>query len=235
MIPAKRTRPSLPRVLALVAALAAAAAVPAGGASDCRGRLQFDEAYACTFHSDLSAAAVGGTLLFEEFDGNAFQATLDLLGLQSVAYCTCKTSRPDRFDRSKSLECVTGFGPGIAETLEGKVTGNGGKIQDGQIWSADPFGKGFVRFAFDCTSPGAGSDDDASDDDASDDDSDQGSNDDSNDVPNRDDSGDGSGNGSGDGSAQKVTVCHQGRKSLEVPVSSLQQHLNHGDTLGACG
>ena len=115
-------------------------APPADAGRDCRGRLQFDEVYECEFRSDLPATVINGSLLFEEFDGNAFRATLDILSDTSMGYCTCKTSQPNRFDRAKAFECVSGFGPSVAGTFEGSVTGNGGKIYKGQIWSSRPCG-----------------------------------------------------------------------------------------------
>ena len=192
-------------------------ALPAAAASDCRGRLEFDELYECEFRSDRAPGTADGFLLFEEFDANAFKATLDVLGERSVGYCTCKTSRQDRFDRAKAFECVTGFGPSVAETFEGSVTGNGDTIYKGQFWSSDPAGGGFARFAFDCSGASEDSDTDSDGEDDSDTDS------------------DGSSDGEDDsGSGDKATVCHKGKKTLEIPASSLQQHLDHGDTLGSC-
>lgn len=37
----------------------------------------------------------------------------------------------------------------------------------------------------------------------------------------------------GNGGQPKVTVCHNGR-DLQVPLSSEESHLNHGDTAGSC-
>ena len=202
---------SVGRVLAAICALTLLiGSQPAAAAPDCRGRLQFDEEYSCQFRSDLSTLALDGTLLFEEFDGNAFQATLDLLGESSVAHCTCKVRQPDRFDRAKSFECVTGFGS-AAETFEGGVTGNGNEIYKGQLWSADPTGSGFVRFVFSC---------DLSDDD---DDSDADSDSDADDDSDEDSDGE-----------DKVVLCHKGRRTLEVPASAVPDHLAHGDTIGPC-
>lgn len=36
------------------------------------------------------------------------------------------------------------------------------------------------------------------------------------------------------GGETRVTICHQGRQTIQVPQSALQGHLNHGDYLGAC-
>lgn len=142
-------------------------ALPLQAAPDCRARLNFDEAYECEFRSDQTDAEVDATVLFEEFDGNAFQATLDLLGETTVAYCTCKTAPKDRFDRSQQFECVSGFENSAAETFEGKVNGNGNRIRRGELWSSDPLGSGFARFAFDC-GRGAGEIADGEDDDGQD-------------------------------------------------------------------
>ncbi len=200
--------------------------VPAGAAPDCRGRLQFDEPYECLFRGDQSAALVGGSILFEEFDGNAFQATLDFLGEASVAHCTCKTSPPNRFDQAKGFECVTGFAASVAETFEANVSGNGGKLSKGQLWSSDPLGQGFARFIFDCRATSA-NDETGGDDGDSDGDRDGDSDGDS------DSAGDPDGD-SDDRSGDKVLLCHKGKKTMEVPSSSVQKHLDHGDTLGAC-
>jgi len=191
--------------------------LPAEAARDCRGRLEFDEVYECEFRSDLSSVGLDGSLLFEEFDGNAFQATLDILGDVSVGYCTCKTSPPNRFDRSKAFECVTGFAQSVAETFEGNVTGNGDEIYKGQTWSSDPGGGGFARFSFDCNT-------------VSDDDSETDSDDDGDSEGDDDDDSDGDDSDDDD----KVVLCHKGRKTLEVPSSSVQDHLDHGDELGSC-
>jgi hypothetical protein len=32
----------------------------------------------------------------------------------------------------------------------------------------------------------------------------------------------------------KVTLCHKGRRTLSIDAESVQDHLDHGDTLGAC-
>jgi hypothetical protein len=34
--------------------------------------------------------------------------------------------------------------------------------------------------------------------------------------------------------SKKVTICHKGRKSLEVSANAVPAHLSHGDTLGGC-
>jgi len=38
----------------------------------------------------------------------------------------------------------------------------------------------------------------------------------------------------GSGGASKVTVCHDGKKTLSVASEAVPAHLNHGDTEGAC-
>ncbi len=210
-------------------------ALPAQAAPDCRGRLEFDQVYECEFRSDLASGVGDGTLLFEEFDGNAFQATLDILGEVTVAHCTCKTGQPDRFDRAKAFECVSGFAASIAETFEGVVTGNGGKIHKGQIWSSDPLGQGFARFVFNCAlSDQADSEVDSDGD--SEDDSDGDSEDDSDGDSEDDSDGDSEADSDDDGDSggEKVLICHKGKKTMEVPASAVQKHLNHGDSLGPC-
>ena len=32
----------------------------------------------------------------------------------------------------------------------------------------------------------------------------------------------------------KVTICHKGKNTLELPEPAVKAHLNHGDTLGPC-
>jgi len=34
--------------------------------------------------------------------------------------------------------------------------------------------------------------------------------------------------------ADKVTICHKGKKTLVLPESAVSAHLGHGDTYGAC-
>lgn len=205
-----------PRPLTLFVFSMLLGVLPAEAARDCRGRLQFDEPYECEFRSDLSAAAIDGSLLFEEFDGNAFVARLSLLGDASKAYCTCKTSQPNRFDRAKAFECVSGFAPSVAETFEGNVTGNGGRIDKGQLWSSDPAGGGFARFIFGCSATSEEEDSDLDSDADDDSDGDDSEEDDDSDA------------------GDKVVLCHKGKKTLEVPAAAVQQHLDHGDELGAC-
>ena len=36
-------------------------------------------------------------------------------------------------------------------------------------------------------------------------------------------------------SKNKVAICHKGKNTLSLPRSAIQAHLNHGDTMGACG
>lgn len=44
---------------------------------------------------------------------------------------------------------------------------------------------------------------------------------------------DGDGNGGGNGDGEKVTICHEGQ-TIEVDMSALPAHYEHGDTLGPC-
>ena len=81
MIEEKQVMDSAWRVAAALSVLVLlGSTLPAAAAPDCRARLEFEEEYACEFRSDLSAARIDGTLLFAEFNGNAFQATLDIPG-----------------------------------------------------------------------------------------------------------------------------------------------------------
>jgi len=41
--------------------------------------------------------------------------------------------------------------------------------------------------------------------------------------------------GEGSTAQDKVTLCHQGTETITVDASAQQTHLDHGDTLGACG
>ena len=45
---------------------------------------------------------------------------------------------------------------------------------------------------------------------------------------------DGGGNGGGKGGGDTVIVCHKGKKTMELPRSAAQGHLNHGDRAGPC-
>ena len=38
----------------------------------------------------------------------------------------------------------------------------------------------------------------------------------------------------GKGGGDTVLVCHKGKKTLELPRSAAQAHLNHGDRPGPC-
>lgn len=40
--------------------------------------------------------------------------------------------------------------------------------------------------------------------------------------------------GSGKGGGDTEVVCHKGKKTLELPSSAAQAHLNHGDRRGPC-
>lgn len=40
--------------------------------------------------------------------------------------------------------------------------------------------------------------------------------------------------GSGKAGGETVVVCHKGKKTLELPRSAAQAHLNHGDKPGPC-
>jgi hypothetical protein len=46
-------------------------------------------------------------------------------------------------------------------------------------------------------------------------------------------SGEGGGNG-GKAGGDTVVVCHKGKKTLELPRSAAQAHLDHGDRRGPC-
>jgi hypothetical protein len=40
--------------------------------------------------------------------------------------------------------------------------------------------------------------------------------------------------GGGKAGGDTVVVCHKGKKTLELPSSAAQAHLNHGDKRGPC-
>jgi hypothetical protein len=40
--------------------------------------------------------------------------------------------------------------------------------------------------------------------------------------------------GGGKAGGDTVVVCHKGKKTLELPGSAAQAHLNHGDRPGPC-
>ena len=40
--------------------------------------------------------------------------------------------------------------------------------------------------------------------------------------------------GGGKGSGDTLVICHKGKKTMELPRSAAQAHLNHGDRLGPC-
>jgi len=40
--------------------------------------------------------------------------------------------------------------------------------------------------------------------------------------------------GGGKAGGDTATVCHKGKKTLELPRSAVQAHLDHGDKLGPC-
>lgn len=36
------------------------------------------------------------------------------------------------------------------------------------------------------------------------------------------------------GGGGNVTLCHKGKKTMQLPESAAQAHLDHGDSLGPC-
>ena len=44
----------------------------------------------------------------------------------------------------------------------------------------------------------------------------------------------GGGQGGGKAGGDTAVVCHKGKKTLELPRSAAQAHLDHGDKLGPC-
>jgi len=49
-----------------------------------------------------------------------------------------------------------------------------------------------------------------------------------------DGSGKAGGSASGKAGGDTAVVCHKGKKTLELPRSAAQAHLDHGDRLGPC-
>jgi hypothetical protein len=45
---------------------------------------------------------------------------------------------------------------------------------------------------------------------------------------------DGGGKTNGKAGGDTAVVCHKGKKTLELPRSAAQAHLDHGDKLGPC-
>ena len=240
MIEQKR-KTTLARLLAAASLVSLISVLPAEAARDCRGRLDFDENYACKFTSDLSAGVFDGDISFEEFDGNAFQATVELLGESFVTHCTCKTKLPRSFGRAQTFECATSFAGGAAaETIEGKVNGNGRRISRGQVWSSDPLGAGFMRLVFQCSLEAADGDSDSDSEGDSEGDSDSDSDGDSEGDSDSDSEGesdsdsDSNSDSDSDGDEPSVVLCHRGQKTITVKESKVEKHLKHGDTLGPC-
>ena len=46
--------------------------------------------------------------------------------------------------------------------------------------------------------------------------------------------GGGNAGGAGKAGGDTAVVCHKGKKTLELPRSAAQAHLDHGDRLGPC-
>ena len=42
------------------------------------------------------------------------------------------------------------------------------------------------------------------------------------------------GGGGGKAGGDTAVICHKGKKTMELPSSAAQAHLNHGDRLGPC-
>ena len=42
------------------------------------------------------------------------------------------------------------------------------------------------------------------------------------------------GGGGGKAGGDTAVICHKGKKTLELPRSAAQAHLDHGDRLGPC-
>jgi len=42
------------------------------------------------------------------------------------------------------------------------------------------------------------------------------------------------GEGGGKAGGDTAVICHKGKKTLELPRSAAQAHLDHGDRLGPC-
>ena len=145
-------------------------------ADDCRERL-LSNTYTCPFDFQVVTTTNGsdrvvvsnvqltGTLAFSDFTndsnpGKAFVATFAIASDTRTTYCSCKSegsSNHPRFGQSSTdFFCVTGGDNDAALVLEGKVTGSGRSINQGELWFADPFftptpGNGqFRRGVFSC-------------------------------------------------------------------------------------
>lgn len=40
--------------------------------------------------------------------------------------------------------------------------------------------------------------------------------------------------GSGTAAGDRIMLCHKGKKTLDLPSSAVQAHLDHGDRYGSC-
>ena len=128
-------------VQGLVAAVILVAVSSSAQATNCLVALDLeDEArlYECDFKSD-QGDPLEGTLSFGDPNGDSFTVSFDLAETGAVVgYCTCQARagfQVAQFGASRSFACVTPLADGLAESMEGQLTGNGKKINKGQVLS----------------------------------------------------------------------------------------------------
>lgn len=133
-------------VRSLCAAVILLAGSTAAEATNCLVALDLaeeDRAYECDFKSD-QGDQLEGTLLFGDLDGDSFTVSLDLEETgATLGYCSCKARagfHGAQFGASRSFSCVTPLAGDLAESMEGQLTGNGKKINKGQMLSILSYG-----------------------------------------------------------------------------------------------
>ena len=144
-------------------------------ADDCRNRL-LGNSYSCPFTFQVVTTTDGSDrvvdtvqldadMQFSDFTGDsnpgkAFVGTFSVASQSRTAYCSCKSKgssgNPKLGESPNEFVCVIAGGANAALTLEGRATGNGKKINQGELWFADPLfdptpGNGqFRRGVFTC-------------------------------------------------------------------------------------
>ena len=125
----------------LVAALILLAVSSSAQATNCLAALDLEDEprfYECDFKTD-QGVPLEGTLSFGDPDGDSFTVSFDLADTGPVVgYCTCQARagfQVAQFGASRSFACVTPLAVNLAESMEGPLTGNGKKINKGQVLS----------------------------------------------------------------------------------------------------
>ena len=146
-------------------------------ADDCRERL-LPDAYTCPFTFQVVTTTNGsdrvvvdnvqltGVIAFSDFTndsnpGHAFVGTFTIGTDSRTTYCSCKSQggssvHPRLGQSPTDFFCTTGGANDAGLLFEGKVTGSGKSINQGELWFEDPFfiptpGNGqFRRGVFSC-------------------------------------------------------------------------------------